>query len=96
MWTKRGPDTPAREGSGAHHRGPRLARQTPPAAPDKRAPPGNRLARGSPGGVWARDIPCIDGLSLVRGVLAQRLTCSNRAHDDGRPYVGPYHHQPPW
>jgi hypothetical protein len=27
------------------------------AAPDKRAPPGNRLARGSPGGVWARDIP---------------------------------------
>jgi hypothetical protein len=29
----------------------------PPAAPDKRAPPGNRLARGSPGGVWARDIP---------------------------------------
>jgi hypothetical protein len=29
----------------------------PPAAPDQRAPPGNRLARGSPGGVWARDIP---------------------------------------
>jgi hypothetical protein len=27
------------------------------AAPDKRAPPGNRLARGSPGGVWARGIP---------------------------------------
>jgi hypothetical protein len=27
------------------------------AAPDKRAPPVNRLARGSPGGVWARDIP---------------------------------------
>jgi hypothetical protein len=33
--------------------------QTLPAAPDKRAPPGNRLGRGSPGGVWARDIPCI-------------------------------------
>ena len=40
------------------------------AAPDKRAPPGNRLARGSPGGVWARDIPCIDGLSLVTGMVA--------------------------
>src|SRR5918995_7174405 len=29
----------------------------PPAAPDKRARLGDRLVRGSPGGVWARDIP---------------------------------------
>jgi hypothetical protein len=30
---------------------------------------GDRLVRGSPGGVWARDIPCIDGLSLVTGMV---------------------------
>src|SRR5215218_7570948 len=48
---------PARGGSGAPRGGPWLARRPPPAAPDKRARPGDRLVRGSPGGVWARDIP---------------------------------------
>jgi hypothetical protein len=38
--TKRGPGTLARGGSGAPRRGPWLARRPPPAAPDKRAPPG--------------------------------------------------------
>ena len=37
----------------------------PPAAPTSEPRRGERLVRGSPGGVWARDIPCIDGLSLV-------------------------------
>jgi hypothetical protein len=57
----RGPNVdqarPARGGSGAPRGGPWLARRPPPAAPDKRARPGDRLVRGSPGGVWARDIP---------------------------------------
>jgi hypothetical protein len=41
----------------------------PPAAPTSEPRLGNRLVRGSPGGVWARDIPCIDGLSLVTGMV---------------------------
>jgi single-strand DNA-binding protein len=40
MWTKGGPGPPARGGSGAPPGGPWLARRPPPAAPDKRAPPG--------------------------------------------------------
>jgi hypothetical protein len=37
---------------------------------------GDRLVRGSPGGVWARDIPCIDGLSEVTGmVVPHRPSC---------------------
>jgi hypothetical protein len=46
------------------------------AAPDKRAPPGNRLARGSPGGVWAGTSPCIDGLSLVTGMVVPKRPSS--------------------
>ena len=58
VWTKRGPGTPRSQGQrrSASRTLPRQGRP-PPAAPDKRAPPGNRLVRGSPGGVWARDIP---------------------------------------
>jgi hypothetical protein len=37
-------------------------RRLPPTSEPR---PGNRLVRGSPGGVWARDIPYLDGLSLV-------------------------------
>ena len=47
---------PARGGSGAPASRTLAGKETPPAAPDKRA----RLAialLGSPGGVWARDIP---------------------------------------
>jgi hypothetical protein len=57
MWTKRGPDTPRLWGQR------RSASRTLPGKADPRRlprqanPPGNRLARGSPGGVWARDIP---------------------------------------
>jgi hypothetical protein len=60
---------PARGGSGAPRHGSWLARETRPAAPDKRAHQGNRLVRGSHGGVWARDIPLYRGLSLVTAVV---------------------------
>jgi hypothetical protein len=33
------------------------ARRTPAGCPRQASPAGNRLGRGSPGGVWARDIP---------------------------------------
>jgi hypothetical protein len=59
--------TPARGGSGAPRRGPWLARETPAGCPRQASPPGNRLVRGSPGGVWARDIPL-----CRRAVLGQR------------------------
>ena len=79
-WTR-----PARSGgSGAPRRGPWLARRPPPTAPDKRAPPGNRLVRGSPGGVWARDIPqyrrAVPGHRMV---VPQHAACSNHADDGG-------------
>jgi hypothetical protein len=52
----------------------------PPAAPDKRAPPGNRLVRGSLAGSGPGTSPCIDGLSLVSGIVVpRRLACSNHA-----------------
>ena len=73
---------PARGGSGAPRRGPWLARRPPPAAPDKRAPPGNRLVRGSPGGVWARDIPLCRRAVPAGMVVPQHAACSNHA-DDG-------------
>ena len=38
------------------------------AAPDKRAPPGNRLARGALAGSGPGASPCIDGLSWVTGM----------------------------
>ena len=46
------------------------------AAPDKRAPPGNRLARGSPGGVWARDIPLYRRAVLVTGMVVPKRPSS--------------------
>jgi hypothetical protein len=59
----------------------------PPAAPDKRAPPATALLGGALAGSGPGTSPCIDGLSLVTDmVVPQRLTCSNHAHDDGRPY----------
>ena len=49
----------------------------PPAAPTSEPRLGDRLVRGSPGGVWARTSPCIDGLSLATGmVVPQRPACS--------------------
>jgi hypothetical protein len=85
MWPKRGQARLARGGSSA----PCVAdlaeaRQTPAGCPRQANPPGSRLARGSPGGVWARDIPCIDGLSLASAmVVPQRSVCSNHGHDGG-------------
>jgi hypothetical protein len=64
------------------------ARQTPAGCPRQASPAGNRLVRGSPGGVWAKAIPYIGGLSLVSEVIPQRLTCSNPTHDGGRPSLG--------
>jgi hypothetical protein len=59
----------------------------PPAAPDKRAPPATALLGGALAGSGPGTSPCVDGLSLVTGmVVPQRLTCSNHAHDDGRLY----------
>jgi hypothetical protein len=58
----------------------------PPAAPDKRAPPATALLGGALAGSGPETSPCIDGLSLVSGVVVpQRLTSSNCAYDDGRP-----------
>jgi hypothetical protein len=47
----------ARGGSGGPRGGPWLARETPAGCPRQASPPGDRLVRGSPGGVWTRDIP---------------------------------------
>jgi hypothetical protein len=58
------------------------ARQTPAGCPDKRAPPATALLGGALAGSGPGTSPCIDGLSLVTGmVIPQRLTCSNHAHD---------------
>jgi hypothetical protein len=79
MWTKRGPAKPARGAATLRLADLCLARQTPPAAPDKRAPPGNRLVRGSPGGSGPGSSPCIGGLSPVTGmVVAQPLVQTMR------------------
>jgi hypothetical protein len=81
----------------AHSRGQRRSawRTLPGKVDPRRLPPtseprhGNRLVRGSPGGVWARDIPCIDGLSLVTGMVVPQLpACSNHAHYGG--WLGPH------
>jgi hypothetical protein len=70
MWTKRGPGTPARGGSGAPPGGPCLARQTPAGCPRQASPAraiallGGALAGSGPG-----TSPCIDGLSLVTGMV---------------------------
>ena len=39
------------------------------AAPDKRAPPGNRLARGALAGSGPGTSPCIDGPSPTAGMV---------------------------
>jgi hypothetical protein len=46
------------------------------AAPDKRAPPGNRLARGALAGSRLGTSPCIDGLSLVTGMVVSKRPSS--------------------
>jgi hypothetical protein len=62
------------------------ARQTPAGCPRQASPAGNRLARGSPGGVWARDIPlCRRAVPGHWHGDPRRLTCSNHARDGGRP-----------
>jgi hypothetical protein len=58
VWTKRGPGMPARGGSGAPPGKPCSARETPAGCPRQASPAwAITLFRGSPGGVWARDIP---------------------------------------
>jgi hypothetical protein len=70
VWTKRGPGMPACGGSGAPRRGPRLARETPAGCPRQASPAwaiallGGALAGSGPG-----TSPCIDGLSLVTGMV---------------------------
>jgi hypothetical protein len=46
------------------------------AAPDKRAPPGNRLARGALAGSGPGTSPYIDGLSLVTGMVVPKRPSS--------------------
>ena len=78
---------PARGGSGAPHRGPCRGKADPRRLPPTSEPRlGDRLVRGEPWWVWARDIPKYRRLSLVSDVVPERLTCSNHAHGDGRPY----------
>ena len=73
-------------GSGAPCCGPWLARETPPAAPGQAARLATVLFGGALAGSGPGTSPCIDGLSLVSGVVVpQRLTSSNCAHEDGRP-----------
>jgi hypothetical protein len=58
VWTNGGPARPARGGSGAPRRGPCRGKVDPRRLPPTSEPRlGDRLVRGSPGGVWARDIP---------------------------------------
>jgi hypothetical protein len=58
VWTNGGPAPPARGGSGAPRRGPCRGKVDPRRLPPTSEPRlGDRLVRGSPGGVWARDIP---------------------------------------
>jgi hypothetical protein len=77
--------TPARGGSGAPLRGPWLARRPPPAAPDKRAPPGRSpCLGGAPAGSGPGASPYVDGLSLVSGkVIPHRSSCSNHVQEGG-------------
>jgi hypothetical protein len=86
MWTRRGPAHPARGGSGAPHGGPWQARQTPADCPrTSESRLGDRLVRGSPGGVWARDIPLYRrAVPNHRHGGPQHAARSNRAHDDDR------------
>jgi hypothetical protein len=45
------------------------------------------LLGGALAGSWARDIPCIDGLSLVSGVVTPARSLFNHAAG-GRPWQG--------
>jgi hypothetical protein len=54
----------------------------PPAAPDKRAPPATAFLGGALAGSGPGTSPCIDGLSLVSGMMnPHRPACSNHTHD---------------
>jgi hypothetical protein len=56
-------------------------RRLPPTSEPRR---GDRLVRGSPGGVWARDIPLYRRAVLASGmVIPQRCACSNHTGDGG-------------
>jgi hypothetical protein len=57
MWTKRGPGPPRSRGQRCCASRTLAGKVDPAGCPDKRARLGDRLVRGSPGGVWARDIP---------------------------------------
>jgi hypothetical protein len=76
VWTKRGPGTPL--AGAAARRIADLAWQgrPPPAAPDKRAPPTTALLGGALAGSGPGTSPCIDGLSLVTGMVVPQRPSS--------------------
>jgi hypothetical protein len=84
-WTKRGPGCPACGGSGAPRRGPCRGKGDPRRLPPTSEPRlGDRLVRGSPGGVWARDIPLYRrAVPGHRHGGPQHPACSNHADDGG-------------
>jgi hypothetical protein len=74
-------DQPRRERGQRRSASRTLPRQgrPPPAAPDKRAPPATALVGGALAGSGPGTSPCIDGLSLVTGmVVPQRPSSSNQ------------------
>src|SRR5215207_4243326 len=83
VWTKRGPGMPACGGSGAPPGGPWLARETPAGCPRQASPAwAIALLGGAPAGSGPGTSPCIDGLSLVSGmVVPQHPAGSNHTHD---------------
>ena len=55
------------------------------AAPTSEPRPATALLGGALAGSGPETSPCIDGLSLVTGmVIPQPFVCSNHVHDDGR------------
>jgi hypothetical protein len=79
-----GPGMPARGGSGAPPGGPWLARQTPAGCPRQASPRlGDRLVRGSPGGVWARDIPLYRRAVPASMVVPLPPACLTHTHQGG-------------
>src|SRR5215207_3725828 len=81
---RRGPGhIPARGGSGAPPGGPWLARETPAGCPRQASPAwAIALLGGAPAGSGPGTSPCIDGLSLVSGmVVPQHPAGSNHTHD---------------
>jgi hypothetical protein len=81
MWTKCGPDTPARGAAPLRMTGPCRGKAIPAGYPTSKPCHDNRLARET----WrnlSRDTPWIDGLSLASRVVPPALSLFNHAPED--------------